>query len=60
MQATLQWEEVVVGPIITVLNQGDVPSDNEIVTIRYNQLSNERAELVCVRWTQDQQCKKQF
>lgn len=47
----------VVGPIISVVNEGDVPSDNEIVTIRYNQLSNERAELVCVRWTTDQQCK---
>ena len=49
---------VIIGPIISVINKGATPSDNEIVTIRYNQLSNERAELVCVRWNTDQQCKK--
>jgi hypothetical protein len=49
---------VVIGPIISIINEGGAPSDNEIVTIRYNQLSNDRAELVCVRWNIDQQCKK--
>lgn len=49
---------VVVGPIISVINEGGAPSDNETVTIQYNQFGNERLELVCVRWNLDQQCKK--
>ena len=50
---------VIVGPIISIINEGDAPNNNEVVTIRYNQLSNEEAELVCVRWTTEQRCKQQ-
>ena len=49
---------IVIGPIISVINQGDAPGNNKIVTIQYNQLNNDRTELVCVRWNTDQQCKK--
>ena len=49
---------VIVGPIISVINEGAAPNDNEVVTIQYNQLNEERAELVCVRWTTDQLCKQ--
>lgn len=49
---------IVIGPIISVINQGDAPGNNEIVTIQYNQFNNDRTELVCVRWSTDQQCKK--
>lgn len=52
----------ILGPIISVVSGGTSPNndDNEVVTIRYNRLGerDDRMELVCVRWTTDDQCKQ--
>lgn len=49
----------ILGPIISVVNERTSPrtGDDEVITIRYNQLSDDRTELVCVRWTTDQECE---
>ena len=43
----------IVGPVISVINQGASP--DEIVTIRYNQLQD-NSDFVCVRWITDNEC----